>query len=84
MKKSLKHLPKRKRNELARLIERIRQRVDDIQMLILFASHARDDWVEDIYTKGHITYEYISDFDILAIVETNSDRQLDQYMAKAR
>ncbi|MHC4394217.1 MAG: HEPN domain-containing protein [Planctomycetota bacterium] len=56
---------------MARIVERIRQRVDDIQMLILFGSHARDDWVEDIYTKGHITYEYISDFDILAIVETN-------------
>ena len=71
MKKSLSHLPKNKKNELARIVERIRERVDGIQMIILFGSYARGDWVEDVYTKGHITYEYISDFDILAIVETN-------------
>ena len=36
-------------------------------MIILFGSYARDEWVEDIYTEGHITYEYISDFDILVL-----------------
>ena len=36
-------------------------------MIILFGSYARGDWVEDIYTEGHITYEYISDFDILVL-----------------
>ena len=36
-------------------------------MIILFGSYARGDWVEDTYTKGHITYEYISDFDILVL-----------------
>ena len=71
MKRTLSHLPKSKRNELARIVERICERVDSLQMLILFGSYARGSWVEDIYTKGHITYEYISDFDILAIVETN-------------
>jgi len=36
-------------------------------MIILFGSYARGEWVEDIYTEGHITYEYISDFDILVL-----------------
>jgi hypothetical protein len=36
-------------------------------MIILFGSYARGQWVEDIYTEGHITYEYISDFDILVL-----------------
>ena len=27
-------------------------------MIILFSSFARGDWVDDIYTEGHITYEY--------------------------
>ena len=36
-------------------------------MIILFGSYARGDWVEDTYTQGHITYEYISDFDILVL-----------------
>jgi hypothetical protein len=40
-------------------------------MIILFGSYARGNWVDDTCTKGHITYEYISDFDVLAIVETN-------------
>ena len=71
MKTSLTHLPKNKRNELTRIVERIRERVDSIQMIILFGSYARGNWVDDTCTNGHITYEYISDFDILAIVETN-------------
>lgn len=71
MKESLAHLPQRKRAELARIVGRIRERVADIQMIILFGSHTGDNWVEDIYTEGHTTYEYLSDFDILAIVETN-------------
>jgi predicted nucleotidyltransferase len=36
-------------------------------MIILFGSYAHDEWVEDIYTEGHITYEYISDFDVLVL-----------------
>ena len=36
-------------------------------MIILFGSYARGEWVEDIYTEGHITYEYVSDFDILVL-----------------
>ena len=71
MKESLAHLPQRKRAEIARIVARIRERVADIQMIILFGSHTGDNWVEDIYTQGHTTYEYLSDFDILAIVETN-------------
>ena len=64
MRVSLGHLPKNKRNELARIVERIRKRVDSIQMIILFDSYARGNWVDDTCTKGHITYEYISDFDV--------------------
>ena len=71
MKESLGHLPERKRGELARIVGRIHERVADIQMIILFGSHTGDNWVEDLYTEGHTIYEYLSDFDILAIVETN-------------
>ena len=71
MKKSLTHLPKRKIDELRRIVDCLRSKVEDLQMLILFGSHARGNWVEDVYTKNQTTYEYISDFDILAIVETN-------------
>jgi len=42
----------------------------DPQMIILFGSHARGDWVDDKYVKEGITYTYRSDFDILVITPT--------------
>ncbi len=34
-------------------------------MIVLFGSHARGDWVEDIHTEDSATHVYLSDFDIL-------------------
>ena len=73
MKKSLAHLPKRKHYELALVRDIILDKFSDVQMIILFGSYARGTWVEDIYTKGHITYEYKSDFDILVITESKKE-----------
>ncbi len=70
MKKSLAHLPTHKRHELSLITKIICEKFPDAQMIILFGSYARGDWVEDIYTEGHITYEYKSDFDILAITRS--------------
>ncbi|MHC4737864.1 MAG: nucleotidyltransferase domain-containing protein [Planctomycetota bacterium] len=61
MKKSLIHLPQYKRDELKRIVKIIRRQFPSAHMIILFGSYARDEWVEDTYTEGHITYEYISD-----------------------
>ena len=67
--KSLAHLPKHKREELKHVISVIRELCNDVQMIILFGSFARGDWVEDEYKEGHIVYEYKSDFDILVVTE---------------
>ena len=67
MKRSLAHLPARKKDELRGIVETICEMVPAAEMIILFGSHARGDWVEDEYREGHITYTYISDFDILVI-----------------
>ena len=72
MKKSLAHLPQRKRGELARILSIIRQTVPQAEMIILFGSYARGDAVEDVTKDGHTTYEYSSDFDILVIVKSQS------------
>lgn len=48
----------------------IRAEFPDVQMIILFGSYARGDWVEDEYREGHITYTYESDYDILVVTET--------------
>ena len=68
MKRSLAHLPKHKRDELKEIVAIITE-LADVEMIILFGSYARGNWVEDVYTEGHITYEYKSDFDILVVVE---------------
>ena len=72
MKKSLAHLPERKRGELARIVSIIRDKAPTAEMIILFGSYARGDAVEDVTVEGNTTYEYSSDFDILVIVEDES------------
>lgn len=68
MKRSLAHLPKHKRDELKEIVSIIIENAE-VEMIILFGSYARGNWVEDIYKEGHITYEYKSDYDILVIVK---------------
>jgi len=65
-------LPERKRHELARIVSIIREMAPKTEMIILFGSYARGDWVQDVTTEGHTTYEYSSDFDILVIVQSQS------------
>ncbi len=63
MKTSLEHLPEHKRQ----LIERITGLVCEgspADMLVLFGSYARGDWVEDHETL------YYSDYDLLVVVES--------------
>ncbi|NUQ79814.1 MAG: HEPN domain-containing protein [Polyangiaceae bacterium] len=68
MKTSLDHLPELKRAQL-RAISSIFGEGAPISMLILFGSHARGDWVQDPETG------YRSDFDLLAIVETEKQAE---------
>jgi len=68
MKRSLAHLPIHKREELKDITSIIKANAE-VEMIILFGSYARGNWVEDIYIEGHITYEYKSDYDILVIVK---------------
>ena len=72
MKRSLSHLPKRKKQELRRITDIIVETAPAGQMIILFGSHARGDWVEDRYEKDGRIYEYLSDYDILVVTDTRS------------
>ena len=40
-----------------------------ISMIILFGSYARGDWVQDKYIRGHGTYTYESDIDLLLVLK---------------
>jgi predicted nucleotidyltransferase len=42
------------------------------QMVILFGSHARGDWIEDVTIEANATYEYRSDYDILIVVPSQN------------
>jgi uncharacterized protein len=70
MKTDLTFLPNNKQAELAQITSIITQAVP-AEMVILFGSYARNEWVEEKYNDEH--YRYQSDFDILVIVETKSE-----------
>src|SRR5262245_16214434 len=85
MKEALTHLPIEKQQELKAIVARILAH-HEVEMLILFGSYARDDWVEDIYEEEGIRYHYQSDYDLLAIVKTRSfhkQRRLESDLLKA-
>ncbi len=64
MKTSLDHLPPRKQRQLAALVDEIRAAVADVELVILFGSHARGNWVEDPVGG------YFSDYDVLVVVKS--------------
>jgi HEPN domain-containing protein/predicted nucleotidyltransferase len=72
MNTSLSHLPQNKQDQLKALTQIILDKVP-AEMIILFGSYARGDWVEDYQEK----YEYVSDFDILIVTkDRNSAKQV--------
>lgn len=70
MKQGLDYLPQEKQAELAKIINLINE-VLPSEMIILFGSYARNEWVEEKYDNEHFRYQ--SDFDILVIVETKNE-----------
>jgi HEPN domain-containing protein/predicted nucleotidyltransferase len=79
MKTSLEHLPERKQAELSRITEIISSSFpEELEMLILFGSHARGDWQEELYPDG-VTYQYQSDYDIYAITRHKPERAANKW-----
>ena len=67
MKTSIAHLPENKQEELEYAVEIILEQVK-AEMIILFGSYARGDWVEEPAPDG-FHYIYQSDFDLFVLVE---------------
>lgn len=76
MKTSLSYLPQHKQEQIETITEIIKEVVDS-EKIILFGSYATGNWVEDRYTEGHITFEYISDYDFLVVVKPGERLQAD-------
>jgi HEPN domain-containing protein/predicted nucleotidyltransferase len=72
MKKSLSHLPKHKREELERAVSVIREMCDDVEMIILFGSHARGDYKDEEDLAPDRKSGAVSDYDILVIPKLNA------------
>jgi predicted nucleotidyltransferase/HEPN domain-containing protein len=73
MKTTLTHLPDEKQEELKSLTEIILEKVP-AEMIILFGSHARGDWVEDFQENT----EYVSDYDILVVTKDRKSAKDDK------
>jgi predicted nucleotidyltransferase len=56
MKTSLSHLPEHKQAELKAIKEALVPHYGEIEMIILFGSYARGNWVEDKYVENGRTY----------------------------
>ena len=67
MKTSLTHLPQHKQQELTIIVDIVREKYT-AEMIILFGSYARNDWVEELHEDG-FHYNYQSDFDIFVVTE---------------
>lgn len=74
MKKSIAYLPKSNQKALSSIVEAIKTRVRQTEMIILFGSYARNDYVvyDEKYEFGKIQ-TYISDYDILVVTSGISD-----------
>lgn len=74
MKKSITYLPSANQRDLHFLVESILTRVKQTEMIILFGSYARNDYVvyDEKYEFGKIQF-YVSDYDILVITSGISD-----------
>lgn len=73
MRTSLTDIPVAKQQELQAIVNHIRQQAP-VEMIILFGSYARGDWVEE-YEPDGIHFEYQSDYDLLVIVEARSPQE---------
>lgn len=68
MKKSLSYLPEEKQHDLRQLVGIIREEVRECEMIILYGSYARNDYVDyDQRVEFGVPTYYMSDYDILIV-----------------
>jgi predicted nucleotidyltransferase len=81
MKTDLSHLPDHKQAELKKIVAALIPQYKDIEMIILYGSFARGNWVEDKYIENGNTYEYKSDYDLLIITNSNTQANADNFVS---
>jgi len=71
VKTTINHLSIKTQTEINGIVSVIREKLP-AQMIILFGSYARGQQVNDKYIEDGITYEYQSDYDILVVMDSES------------
>jgi len=71
VKTTINQLPTKNQTEITGIVSVIREKLP-AQMIILFGSYARGTQVNDKYVEDGITYEYQSDYDILVVMDSES------------
>ena len=74
MNNSLKQIPQSKQEELTQIAQLVSD-FKEVEMVILFGSYARGNWVEDKYIEKGVTYEYRSDYDLLVVLKHEDLKQ---------
>lgn len=79
MKKSLKHLPQNKQEELNKIVAAIQKTCKDVEKIILFGSYARGDYKEKKDLKPQQKTGHISDYDVLVV--TTKKKSTDDFVS---
>lgn len=74
MNTSLNQIPQSKQEELTKIAQLVSS-FKEVEMVILFGSYARGNWVEDRYIENGVTYEYRSDYDLLVVLKHEDLKQ---------
>ena len=74
MKTSLSQIPQSKQEELTKIAQLVSD-FKEVEMVVLFGSYARGNWVEDKYIEKGVTYEYRSDYDLLVVLKHEDLKQ---------
>ncbi len=76
MKKSIKYLPPEKQDDLNYLVQMIRERIPQTEMIILYGSYATGKYVDyDTRVEFGIRTTYRSDYDILVVTHGIKDKE---------
>lgn len=77
MKKSISHLPKARQEDLNYFVAKIRKRIPQTEMIILYGSYATGKYVEyDERVEFGIPTSFMSDYDILVVIADGSFSQV--------
>ncbi len=68
MKRSIRFLPPNKRQDLQQLVDLIREHIKQVEMIILFGSYARNEYIDyDQRIEFGVPTYYMSDYDIVIL-----------------